>query len=106
MSLRQDVLRSQSIDSYVVLDNNPDNNQAEHDSDDESYVNVVRIQSTSQIIGWLKLGILDIIAWDTRTNTAIVAYGAKQRLVKASSWAFTLEIEEYSDNGSFEGVAD
>lgn len=63
MSLRQDVLRSQSIDSYVVLDNNPDNNQPEHDSDDESYVNVVRIQSTSEIIGWLKG---DYVAWDLR----------------------------------------
>lgn len=63
MSLRQDVLRSQSIDSYVVLDNNPDNSQAEHDSDDESYVNVVRIQSPSEIIGWLKG---DCVAWDLR----------------------------------------
>ncbi|KDQ30267.1 hypothetical protein PLEOSDRAFT_1088320 [Pleurotus ostreatus PC15] len=46
MSLRQDVLRSQSIDSYVVLDNNPDNNQPEHDSDDESYVNVISLPGT------------------------------------------------------------
>ncbi|KAJ8454402.1 hypothetical protein ONZ45_g5330 [Pleurotus djamor] len=50
MSLLQDVLRSQSIDSYVVVDKSPEskNNQIDPDSDDESYVNVISLPGTPQ----------------------------------------------------------